>query len=546
MDEIRQKRTKNRITEQAVRWTKEHVETDKKSCLTAGILTILFLVLWKVLPKDFSTLHSRLLILFAVDCLLCLSLAIRIKIPEKWQGYLAFFLFLAAPAINIFNAEYVVQNRVRDMVLLILALTYGVCLLLYLVLYVIIHRVRIALFVGMLILTIFGLANSFIVEFRGNGIRAADIYAVKTAANVAGGYHLIFTEYRATAILIACGFLFLTLHCRYKKTGWKARIPSVAVTLVAALVLQGIFWNKQFMEDNWIVPYKWELAASAKYHGAILEFAAGIPYLKVEKPDGYSAKKAKEEVESCQNTDPQGLKVANNLNGKKPDIIAIMNESYSNLGILGDVETDVPYREYYDSLSENVIKGMTSVPVLGGLTANSEFEFMTGYSMAFFPTGTIAYQNYVKNNTHNLNEYLKDQGYYSLFMHPMNGSGWNRKNVYTSFGFDEQIYLDDYTNRDTFRGMVTDSSNYKEVIERYEEAKKENDHVFIFNVTMQNHGGYASGVDTTVHLTNTTGSYPTVEEYLTVAKMSDDALKELITYFSQKEDPVVICMFGDH
>ena len=39
------------------------------------------------------------------------------------------------------------------------------------------------------------------------------------------------------------------------------------------------------------------------------------------------------------------------------------------------------------------------------------------------------------------------------------------------------------------RGAVSDSGDYKDVISRYEKAKKENDNVFLFNVTMQNHGG---------------------------------------------------------
>ncbi|PWJ48366.1 hypothetical protein SAMN05216529_11237 [Faecalicatena contorta] len=73
-----------------------------------------------------------------------------------------------------------------------------------------------------------------------------------------------------------------------------------------------------------------------------------------------------------------------------------MNESFSDLSAVGDFETDAKYLEYFDSLQENVICGYTSVPVFGGLTANTEFEFLTGFSNVFLAGGIMPYQNYVK------------------------------------------------------------------------------------------------------------------------------------------------------
>ena len=36
------------------------------------------------------------------------------------------------------------------------------------------------------------------------------------------------------------------------------------------------------------------------------------------------------------------------------------------------------------------------------------------------------------------------------------------------------------------------------------------------------------------------------QEYLTLIEESDRALEELLQYFEQEEEPVVVCMFGDH
>ena len=62
-------------------------------------------------------------------------------------------------------------------------------------------------------------------------------------------------------------------------------------------------------------------------------------------------------------------------------------KAFSDLRQTGDFDTDTEYLDYFNGLQDNVIRGYTSVPVFGGLTANTEFEFMTGFSNVFFPVG---------------------------------------------------------------------------------------------------------------------------------------------------------------
>ncbi|MBQ5901060.1 MAG: sulfatase-like hydrolase/transferase, partial [Clostridia bacterium] len=81
------------------------------------------------------------------------------------------------------------------------------------------------------------------------------------------------------------------------------------------------------------------------------------------------------------------------------------------------------------------------------------------------------------------------------------------------------------------------------------ENRDTNKPYFVFNVTMQNHGSYsktASNFNQEVELQGMSKEYPLANQYLSLVKRSDDAFKELIDYFSKVEEPVVICMFGDH
>ena len=42
------------------------------------------------------------------------------------------------------------------------------------------------------------------------------------------------------------------------------------------------------------------------------------------------------------------------------------------------------------------------------------------------------------------------------------------------------------------------------------------------------------------------GKYPMAEQYLTLVQETDQAFEELIRYFENQEEPVLIVMFGDH
>ncbi|WP_165920868.1 LTA synthase family protein [Muricomes intestini] len=525
---------------------KKYIVLDKKWGVVSGCLFLLFLIFWKSLPRNFPTFKGDTMIMFLLDCFLCVTLFARVRLSEHYDRVFCWLLLIIAPALCLINTEEAVGNQIRKMTFLMVVLNYALYLMAFLVLYLLTNRVQIAVCLGMSVFTIYALTNSFITEFRGNGIRTADIYAWKTAFNVSGRYSLVFTHQRGYIILVAFAVILLGLRCDYRQKNVKRRIQTAAVTLCYLVLMYSIFWDNEFMTENAVKPYLWELTESAKNHGGVLEFAAGIPGLKVEKPISYSSAKAQELKQEGASEDSR-LNVHTKLNGKKPDIIVIMNESFSDLRQVGNFDTDTEYLDYFNSLQDNVIRGYTSVPVFGGLTANTEFEFMTGFSNAFFPAGIMPYQNYVKDNTPSLREQLFSQGYYSIFMHPMNSNGWNRKNVYQALKFDEAYYIEDWENPEMLRGAVSDSGDYKDVISRYEKAKKENDNVFLFNVTMQNHGGYVDGsYESTVHITDLEGNYPLTEQYLSLIRESDNAFKELVTYFSQKENPVLICMFGDH
>lgn len=86
-----------------------------------------------------------------------------------------------------------------------------------------------------------------------------------------------------------------------------------------------------------------------------------------------------------------------------------MNESFADLKAVGDLQTSKDYMPFFRKLKENTIKGYTYSSVFGGNTANSEFEFMTGNTLAFLPDNSVPYQLFLRSKTAGLTYTLKDQ-----------------------------------------------------------------------------------------------------------------------------------------
>ena len=61
-----------------------------------------------------------------------------------------------------------------------------------------------------------------------------------------------------------------------------------------------------------------------------------------------------------------------------------MNESFADLTMLEPFMDSNIYMPYYNTLTNNTVKGTVLVSTAGGGTANTEYEFLTRNSMAFF------------------------------------------------------------------------------------------------------------------------------------------------------------------
>lgn len=403
---------------------------------------------------------------------------------------------------------------------------------------------------GTCIPMLFGLADYFVRDFRSSPIVPWDLYSLRTAASVAGNYEF---EITAGLVIVVLGFLvimFIGSRTSFKLPNWKIRLAGFLLSVLCMCGYVKGIGTVQAIEIFGLDTTLFTPNVLYRNNGLMGGFLGILKYLKVEKPDGYSPQKAQETAAQYED-DAIAADAAETELTELPNIIVIMNEAFSDLSVFGDFETDSDYMPFIHSLKENAVKGNAYVSVKGGNTANSEYEFLTGDSMAFMPAGSVPYQQYVKDEIPGLTSYLKELGYQTNAIHPFLASGWSRDKVYPLLGFDDLTFKKDFESPKLIRDYISDSSAFERIIEQYE-AKAEGEKIFTFEVTMQNHGGYSrdvEGFEESVHLTelkDKTTSVRAAEKYLTLISESDKAFEELVNYFEKQDEDTIILMFGDH
>lgn len=149
-------------------------------------------------------------------------------------------------------------------------------------------RASLAAFVGLCLM--WGTANFFIIAFKGQPIVPADLFALGTAASVAGGYSLFLTGRLAFCwALFAAYCIALAKLCPQRK---RARWDIAANMLAAALLVCLGAMQYQAIDikkDCEVTVDVWDVRGSYATQGTALCFLSRAQELTPKPPEGYSA-----------------------------------------------------------------------------------------------------------------------------------------------------------------------------------------------------------------------------------------------------------------
>lgn len=445
-------------------------------------------------------------------------------------------MLLASPCWIFFMMENILGNFYYINLGLRL-LNVGIMVVIYKIIHLIFARKPMGLNVANLLFTIYAIVSTFVVRFRNRPIAPWDFSALGTALDVASNYE-ISINYIMVCSLIVCAMLYITMHFVPKS---KLKINKWYVAYPIIVIVVALFFNSIGSYYLWDI----RLLSTFQNEGTTLTFTGLVrQYIENQptKPDGYSTEKLDEIKEEYSKKAKESV----NPDGTKPTtIIQVMNESYSNLDVGGTnyAENMTPF---YDSL-ENTVRGNLYVSVRGGGTCNTEYETLTGNTTAFFQAGVYPYNMYMNRNVPSIVSYMNQNDYTTTGIHLGKATNWNRRTAYQKLQFEDTVFAETFDGLDTIHGYPTDEQDFETVIENYEEHKGEKQ--YIFNVTYQNHGSYknADDLQQTVDLSGYGyENYDTAENYLSLIKLTDEAFQQLIEYFQNVDENVMIIMYGDH
>lgn len=308
-------------------------------------------------------------------------------------------------------------------------------------------------------------------------------------------------------------------------------------------------------------PNAWEIRNSLGLYqkiGFVTGFWVSYQQFFIQKPEGfskYSIKNLSNKVNIATENTSTGYRHAGYF--PKPHIIAIQSEAFWDPGLL---HNDLyPFGSPGDLSvlclnSNNYCKtGYVEVPVFGGGTANSEYEFLTGLSMSLLPSGTAPFVHYIQSPVASIGWRLQQANYQTLGIHPNVGWFWNRDKVYPLLGFQEFMDIDAFDQAEKEQFYVSDQAITKMIKARIEQAHQPQ---FIFAVTMANHAPfvdqrYSAFPDELINWEQLPILDPeeqlAIKTYSIGVRESRAALKELVdTYSKEDAPPVIIVFYGDH
>lgn len=526
--------------EKAVSWRQEvHIGKTKPRLIKAAILLLCFGILIGM-AWYYSEFSAKDCAILAGICVLTLAIYM-IDMPVHPVIRILFALVIPLGCFYTFET---LTHQMSTMIELAKRLNIAFYYWLFLFVFFIAGRTSISMAICVSAIAIIGVGNYFVVMFRSNPIVPWDIYSFETAMGVVDNY--VFSVDWALAEHIAMFILMLIVGVR---TNIRLNKKILRPILTVAMCIPAYFYISYLWQDNLERNTGLnDTLFNAKYmhskDGFFVSFILDIHFLQIEEPKNYSDEYAlsllnEQKVEKVET--PEEL----------PDIIAIMDETFSDPAVLGEFETNKDYMPFVHSILRgevaNTISGYADVSVLGGNTANSEFEFLTGNSMAFFPNGSVPYLQYIRDGISTIVPQLEEYGYTTYGTHPYRAKGWNREFIYDLMGFDYRYFQGSFPFEDKLRNYVSDEADFKSILEWRNNTEGP---FFMFNVTMQNHSNYGGDFDNfdpqIVAKFKNTYSNKYLNKYLSLMYETDQDVASLLSELSQSDRKTIVVFWGDH
>lgn len=389
-----------------------------------------------------------------------------------------------------------------------------------------------------------------------NYLNPNNIDMMGTAAGTIGVWIINVALKSVVVLLVGAAFVFADRLHPIKIDSLKIRLLSLvaaAVLLVMPMqlanggskILLSLYGVSQ--EDcESLEPTKVTYVEYGLYEGMYIDYFAS----KFVVPEGYDRDAADAIMAS-------GAQEVTNGAWGKANVVFILGEAFSDVENMSEVEFDRNLTPNIDAFAQDDDKIVTDLHVstFGGASVNSEFEVLTGSSLALWPTNYIPYNSYVDDENGDyiptvLREF-SNNGYETMYITPWGDTSFRSRSVYTAFGADKLMYGDSLTGERVANcGLYSDTALMDDIMSELTDTA-EGDYKFIMSATAVNHFPYYA----TKYAEYDVDAYSDTlnEEQLAIMRAyaqgiysADNALGYLYEKIQTLDVPTVVVFFGDH
>ncbi len=499
----------------------------------------------------------------------CAIMVMIVQLSVQRSGRVEMTSSLSASAWNIISKMWLKLNFVFVLNLLILALIYGILL-------IIINRFWITSAILISASIIVSVIEYMKVNVRYETILPADLNFLRSnTGNIASflpdnANAVIFSSIVAVLITWVIALLLHVLDVNHGKIVIIANLrTSLLVRVVTLIALLATFgWYictvgtvdssannfAKFMGDT---PSMWDSVYDAQRNGTLVAFLRQVNPKVMDKPADYSERTMSALLEKY-NKEAKKINASRKSKISDNTVVYVLSESFSNPIRVPGLQLNKNPMPFISSLKEKTDSGLMLSSGYGGGTANLEYMSLTGLSMVNFNSSlTSPYQQLVPNSswTPTINRYWGSEAN-SIAFHPYEPSMYLRSTNYKKFGF-SKFYSLEAPNVIAHKNMidkspyVCDESAYKSAFEKIASSKKSQ---FVQIVTMQNHMPFRNWYKNNDFVAKAKDGSPnlgqsetsSIETYAKGVSYTDKATQSFLNDLDSINKPVTVVFYGDH
>ncbi len=402
-----------------------------------------------------------------------------------------------------------------------------------------------------LVWLVLGVVEYMVIKERTQPFSSVDILMIKDAFSLITVYYtwtkiiLIFTASFAAILAVIAMFTRMKRRQRFNFPASLAAFVGFVLLsfMVAALGVRGGSLPRRF--DN--------LADAYNEYGFVPCFTFTFGQQGISRPVEYGPETVAQVLTGI-DTEEGGEFVYPHFDEKDnlshPNVVFLQLESFFDVNTITGSRYSADPTPWFNRLCARFPSGLLYVPTVGGGTANTEFEVLTGLNHDAFgagetPYNTILQQSACESVCYNLKEY----GYTATALHNNTATFYGRNNVYPNLGFDRFVPLEYMQNvKYTPLGWCRDSVLTDEILSALRATESRD---LAFCVAVETHGKYEDTYEYSegdVEVLSLPEQIPLApfQNFVNALPKTDAFLRALTLALLKFDEPTIVVAYGDH